>query len=63
MVGGVKMIHIYINTDEQGNIIDAFAGGDNIIPTETFEYHFTFESFDLDTLLDYKVENGQLVLK
>lgn len=54
---------LFVNVNESGEIIETFGGVEEIIPDK--DYDFLFE-VDIDVLLNthnYKVVNGELVVK
>jgi len=51
---------VFCDADEQGNITDYIAGR-NIIPSRQYDYFF-FLMNEID-VADYKIVDGQLVLK
>lgn len=62
MVGGM-IVKLFVNVNESGEIIETFGGVEEIIPDK--DYDFLFE-VDIDVLLNthnYKVVNGELVVK
>lgn len=51
----MKTIQLFVNTDEQGFILDA-QFGENIIMTDSFSFSFLVDQETIDNLHHYKVE-------
>lgn len=51
----MKSIQLFVNTDEQGNIVDA-QFGENIIMTDSFSFSFLVDENTIQNLHNYKVE-------
>ena len=55
MVGGIKMVQLFVNVDSEGNIIFHYSG-ENIIAMEPFDFFFLVEDAEIiDNLQNYKV--------
>lgn len=55
---------VYVDVDEQGNIIFPCLAGTRVVPDKEYDYYFEVEELDLDVFpVGFKVENGQLVYK
>jgi hypothetical protein len=62
MAGGM-IVKLYVNVNENGEIIETFGGVEEIIPDKVYDYLF---DAGIDVLLNthlYKVVNGELIVK
>jgi hypothetical protein len=59
------MYKLWVNVDTDGNIIDAYGGYETVVGEPLQEYTYYFEVTDtiFKSKHNYKVVNGELVLK
>jgi hypothetical protein len=59
------MYKIWLNTDENGNIVSAYGGYIDSIgtPLDSYQYEFEVTSGVYKSIGSYRVINGQLILK
>jgi hypothetical protein len=54
---------LYVKVDDKGNIVDSIGGENLIVINYVYDYFFEVDEETLKNISNFKVENGQLVLK